>query len=583
MKRDSYLVGRAFKSFLFASVMTVAASQAGAFVDGLMVSWFISDAAMSAINISTPVLQLYFSLSLLLGAGGTIMAGKAIGNHDRQTASGIYSLAVMAAVTIGVLLGAGGMIFFDPLLRILCPDEALSGFAGLYMSITIPSAPIYMLMIVMQMFVALDGEPKRVTAAVSTSIAVNLILDYVFIAICGWGMIGTATATVISYFPAIFILALHFKKKDTLKFSVKTNPGALTGIVKMGTPSGFTAMLMSVQIFICNIVAIRYLGTAGVIVFAVCMYLLRLSMIILTGTIDSFQPVASILAGSDDNRGVAIVVGKAYRFLTVSLSIFAGLMVLFPRWIGIIFGIEDAATLAVVESAIPVYALNIILQCAIGLLIPIYQVYSNTRQAMLISVGQPLLPMLFFWIMAAAGGNAWLGFAVGQVALLLLLLLAVVRKGNGKIPFFLIPRQSTENVYDTSIVPDMNDMGQQLLEADGWLRKAGAGESLSFRVGVACEEILKNIADHAEKINKKVASVDMRISLLPKKIIVMIHDDGRPFNPVEQAPETGLGLQIAKGICDNMKYEYLFHQNILTMTWDMDTATASPQNTDSEK
>ncbi|MFQ8805290.1 MAG: hypothetical protein ACLR8Y_09595 [Alistipes indistinctus] len=121
-------------------------------------------------------------------------------------------------------------------------------------------------------------------------------------------------------------------------------------------------MLMSVQIFICNIVAIRYLGTAGVIVFAVCMYLLRLSMIILTGTIDSFQPVASILAGSDDNRGVAIVVGKAYRFLTVSLSIFAGLMVLFPRWIGIIFGIEDAATLAVVESAIPVYALNIILQ-----------------------------------------------------------------------------------------------------------------------------------------------------------------------------------------------------------------------------
>ena len=63
----------------------------------------------------------------------------------------------------------------------------------------------------------------------------------------------------------------------------------------------------------------------------------------------------------------------------------------------------------------------------------------------------------------------------------------------------------------------------------------------------------------------------------------MIHDDGRPFNPVEQAPKTGLGLQIAKGICDNMKYEYLFHQNILTMTWDMDTATASPQNTDSEK
>ena len=72
MKRDSYLVGKAFRSFLFASVMTVAASQMGAFIDGLMVTWFISDAAMSAVNISTPVLQLYFSLCLLLGVGGTL-------------------------------------------------------------------------------------------------------------------------------------------------------------------------------------------------------------------------------------------------------------------------------------------------------------------------------------------------------------------------------------------------------------------------------------------------------------------------------------------------------------------------------
>lgn len=70
MKRESYLVGHAFRSFLFASVMTVAASQMGAFIDGLMVTWFVNDAAMSAINISMPVLQLYFSLCLLLGVGG---------------------------------------------------------------------------------------------------------------------------------------------------------------------------------------------------------------------------------------------------------------------------------------------------------------------------------------------------------------------------------------------------------------------------------------------------------------------------------------------------------------------------------
>lgn len=573
MKRNSYLVNKAFKSFLFASVMTVAASQMGGVVDGLMVTWFISDAAMSAINISMPVLQLYFSLCLLLGVGGTLLAGKAIGAHDRAKASQIFSLSVSSAVVVGLALGVFGLIFFNPIVGMLCPDPSISGFASQYMAITIPSAPVYMLMIVLQLFVALDGEPKRVTAAVSTCIAVNLILDYIFIALFGWGMTGAAAATVISYFPAIAILLSHFRKKETLRFSMVKSISRLPEIMRNGAPSGFTGMLMSVQIFVCNIVAIDYLGTAGVIVFAVCMYLLRLSMIILTGAIDSFQPVAAILAGSDDNRGVAMVMGKAYAFLGISLAIYSGIMILFPQWIGSLFGISDTLTMGVVLTAIPAFAFNIILQCAIGLLIPVYQVYGNTRQAMVVSIGQPLLPMLFFWIMAVAGANPWCGFAIGQVALLLLLLPMVIGKKGNIMPFFLIPKQSADKVFDTSILPDISDAGSQLVEADDWMKENGVDKSLRFRIGVSCEEILKNIIDHSEKLDRKVPSVDVRISLRPEEVTAVIHDAGRAFNPVEQDPGTGIGLLIAKKSCDSMKYEYMFHQNILTMSWQSGEAT----------
>lgn len=567
MKRDSYLVGKAFRSFLFASVMTVAASQMGAFIDGLMVTWFISDTAMSAINIAMPVLQLYFSLCLLLGVGGTILAGKAIGSHDRDLASRIFAISVSTAVITGLVLGTVGLIFFNPILGLLCPDTSIIGFAKEYMIITIPSAAVYMLMIVLQLFVALDGEPKRVTVAVSTCIAVNLILDYIFIVPLGMGMAGAALATVISYVPAIAILAVHFRKKGTLRFRWPKGFGKLPAIMRNGAPSGFTATLMSVQIFICNIVAIRYLGTSGVIVFAVCMYLLRLSMIILTGTIDSFQPVAAILAGSDDNRGVGMVLGKAYRFLGISLVAYAGFMILFPQWIGSLFSIDTPSAIEVVKAAIPAFAVNIVLQCAIGLLIPVYQIYGNTRPAMIVSIGQPLLPMVFFWLMAVAGGNAWWGFAIGQATLLLLLLPFVRSHKGNTVPFFLIPRQSAAKVYDTSIVPSIADAGTQLVEADKWLNDAGINESLRFRIGISCEEILKNIVEHADRLDRKARSVDMRISLQPDEITTVIHDAGRPFNPVEQDPETGLGLLIAKKSCDSMRYEYMFNQNILTMTW----------------
>lgn len=566
MKRDSYLVSRAFRSFLFASVMTVAASQIGGFIDGLMVTWFISDTAMSAINIAMPVLQLYFSICLLLGVGGTILAGKAIGSHDRALASRIFSISTSSATAVGILLGGIGLLFFHPILRLLCPDTSIIGFAADYMIFTIPSAAIYMLMIVLQLFVALDGEPRRVTAAVGISIAVNLLLDYIFIAWFGWGMAGAAAATVISYIPAIAILTGHFHKSGTLRYTRPTSFSLLPVIMRGGLPSGFTAMLMSVQIFICNLVAIRYLGTTGVVIFAVCMYLLRLSMIILTGTIDSFQPVAAILAGSDDNRGVAMVLGKAYTFLGISLTLYAMLMILFPQWIGSLFSIGGAEALSTVDTAIPAFAVNIILQCALGLLIPVYQVYGNTRPAMIISVGQPLLPMALFWIMAAAGANAWWGFAIGQ-GLLLLILLPAVRGAHSRIPFLLIPRRSAVSLYDTSVMPTVGDAGARLREADLWLSRAGVNESLRFRIGVACEEILKNIIDHSAGIDRKVHSIDLRISLQPGEATAVIHDAGSPFNPVEEDPGTGIGLLIAKKSCDTMKYEYLFNQNILTMTW----------------
>ena len=52
-------------------------------------------------------------------------------------------------------------------------------------------------------------------------------------------------------------------------------------------------------------------------------------------------------------------------------------------------GLDDAAGL-------PAFAVNIVLHCAIYLLIPVYQIYSHKALAYVISIGQPLLPMLCF-------------------------------------------------------------------------------------------------------------------------------------------------------------------------------------------
>lgn len=280
--RTPYLVGKAFRSFLLASVLTAAASQVGALIDGLMLSRFINEEAMSAINITSPVTQALFALCILIGVGGSMLAGMAIGNHRKSEASDIFSIVVTTAVALGIVLGMIGMLFLSPLVGLLCPDTSLQGYTTQYLVAILPASAIYMLMVVTQMFVTLDGEPRRVTAAVTTCMVVNLTLDYIFIVWCGWAMIGAAVATVISYVAALCVLFPHFINKDSLQYTLPRTIKQLGRIAAMGLPFGIATVLIAVQMLGNNLVAIHYLGAAGIVTLSICMYLLRFSMIILT-------------------------------------------------------------------------------------------------------------------------------------------------------------------------------------------------------------------------------------------------------------------------------------------------------------
>lgn len=571
--RTPYLVGKAFRSFLLASVLTAAASQVATLVDGLMLSHFVNEEAMSAVNITSPVNQVLFAICILLGVGGSMLAGIAIGNHRRDEASRLFSVVTTSAVAIGIIAALAGMLWLSPLVGVLCPDSGLQPYVDDYLGVSIIGSPVYMLMVVMQTFVTLDGEPRRVTAAVATSTVVNLCLDYITIVPLGWGITGAAVSTVVSYVAALAVLLPHFRKAGTLTYSLPRRNLTLRAIASMGMPFGIATVLIAVQMLGNNLVAMDYLGAAGIVTLSVCMYMLRFSMIILTGTLESFQPVAAILKGSGDNNGVALVLGRAYRFLGVSLAALALVLILFPGLIETIFGIDDPASVSVMDMALPAYALNIVLQCAVYLLIPVYQIYSHRSLALVISFGQPLLPMLCFWGLAAlhtsgAGWlNPWWGFASGQIAVVLILLpLALTRRGNHR-RFVLIPRDNPDSIFDTTVQPSLPMMGDALAGIDAWLSTQGIGDTLRHRVVLAVEENVKNIIEHALGERTSSSAIDVRISITPETIRAMIRDEGVPFNPIEQDPGTGIGLKLVRDTSDSEKYEYIFHQNLLTVEW----------------
>ena len=570
-KRRNYLVNKAFNSFLLASVLTVAATQVGATVDGMMLSYLIGEQAMSSVNICRPVMQLLFALCMLIGAGSSMLVGVAIGNRDRVEANRVFTGMLCMIGVLGVVFLCMVAVCLPSLVDFLCPSDELHGVTSEYLSVTLYSAIFYMLSVCMEMFVAVDGSPKRVSVAVCACALTNVVFDYVFIAIAGWGVTGAAWATVISYVVSVLLLLPHFLSPGTLRLAFGSCLSTIVKSLSAGLPFGMATMLIAVQLWGCNRIAISYLGNEGIVALSVCFYLLALSMIILSGTLKTFQPVASILKGAGDERGVLMVIEKAYRFMAVCFVFFTLPLVLAPQQVAVLFGISNPALLAATTKAIPPYALNIIFQCMVYLLIPIYQLYGNKSMATFVSVSQSLAPLLGMWLLVViAPDYVWWGFALGQLVVLALVVVFAAFKhlrNPNLTQFLLIPRREGYVGFETSLPLSMEAMDDLLLEVNSFLKQHGIEETLIMHVEVSSEELLKNIITHGYDKQNKKRFIDYRLSLVEGQVRVVISDDGKAFNPLEYDKKTGIGLLLVKGLCTTLKYDYLFQQNMVTLTY----------------
>ena len=107
------------------------------------------------------------------------------------------------------------------------------------------------------------GKTSYSTAAQIVGALLNIVLDYVFIYPCGWGIAGAAWATIIGQIASLLIaMALHYCKNREIDGSLQyIRPrGAIIGqIYRIGASAAIMQALLSVMMFGMNLI----LGTAA--------------------------------------------------------------------------------------------------------------------------------------------------------------------------------------------------------------------------------------------------------------------------------------------------------------------------------
>ena len=394
-----------FYRYLWAYILVALSGCLGNVVDGIIVGNLISEDGVSAINLSKPINQFIFTLHLLINAGAGMLVAYALGQKKIDDARRFFTRALSLSLGLGLVLAiVGGLMFPHQTAHLLCNNEQILPLAQDYMQVLLIGNPAFILMWGLSTMVGVDGSPRLVSLAVIIDNAVNLCLDIVFIQVFGWGITGSSAATVVGHLVGIAILLSHWRKPENRRlipvFSTDGLVASWRRIVSQGAPLAVASICLTLLMLSANNIVLSTTGRTGIFVFALCMNLLQVYNLFLSGTCQTLQSLGAIQVGKGDNEGVRTVIRRAFRFITTAMIITCLLVCLFPQGIARLFGCDEPEMLAQSNQALRVFALSFIPFCYIYVLMIVYKLYSQHRMALFISFALSLTVIPVLWLMA---------------------------------------------------------------------------------------------------------------------------------------------------------------------------------------
>jgi Na+-driven multidrug efflux pump len=429
---------RTYWRFLWSSILIALSGCLGNVVDAIIVGNLIGEEGVSAINLTKPVVQVMFTLNMLLATGAGMLVGIELGRKNHRGVAYYYTLAMAACLAVGLLFTACGIAIPDVITKWLCTQEELRPFTHDYLRVMMIGAPAYMVMWALTTMTSVDGSPRLASIAILIDNAVNLSLDLVFIKVLGWGIEGSSTATVIGHLVGIAIICRHFYYKDnhlhlTLRpamqddFSSVTLRSSLGKIINQGAPLAVACGTLALLYVACNHAVALVQGKVGLFALAVCMNLLQIYNLFLAGVERTIQSLGSIEVGRGDNEAFHLILRKSFRFITVSMLIICIVVFVFPQSIARGFGADSEATISETVSALRAFALSLALWCYIDTLMVVYKLYNYHKMSLLISFMLSLMVIPVLWIVAHfAPSLLWYSYLIAY--LIELLIIVIIHK-----------------------------------------------------------------------------------------------------------------------------------------------------------
>ncbi|TCZ74690.1 MATE family efflux transporter [Paenibacillus albiflavus] len=400
-------VHKLFVSYLIPAVLGMLLMSVNIIIDGVMVSRGVGEHALAGVNVALPAFSIIFSISLWIGMGGATLYSIALGENKVDRARSIFSQSMILAVVIVGILMVICLWRLEDLANIFGANEVILPYTLDYLNILLTFGIIYVLENVLSIFIRNDGNPKLAMLGLILTALLNIVFNYVFIFIYGWGVEGSALATIISAAIGFVVLLAHFfRKNSVLKWSkLHFKWKIVKDILIIGFPSFVTEMSVAIITIGFNLAFIHNAGETGVAAFAMVNSVHSMALLIFFGVGAALQPLASFNYGAQlfDRLKSALRIAILTALIFGVIAVLVGLF--FGEYIVMLFDVKNDFLLTLTINGISLFFLQYLFLGFNIVYAEYYQSIRQTAKSTMIILSRGLILVLpLLWILPK-----WLG------------------------------------------------------------------------------------------------------------------------------------------------------------------------------
>lgn len=283
-------------------------------------------AMLTALALTLPLFAVIMALGNLIGIGSGAFISRLLGEKRYSDVKHVSSFAFYVSLILGLIVVAVGLPFLDPIVRFLGANAESFAFTKDYVMIMLAGSPFILLFFMLENIVRSEGAANTSMIGMILSVIVNIILDVLVIFVFHWGVIGVASATVISNLVASAYYAFHIGyKSQFLTISIKAfkvTKEISSNVFKIGVPVFIMSLFLGAMSLIFNRFLIEY-GEQAVAGFGISSRLLQFPECILMGLCEGVVPMVAFnfVANKERMKQTITFTLKAIMILATTFGI----------------------------------------------------------------------------------------------------------------------------------------------------------------------------------------------------------------------------------------------------------------------